>query len=144
MGAWGPALFSDDTATDGRDDYRDHVGDGLSGSAATDRLLSEWRSTLSDPDEGPVFWLALAATQWKCGRLEPRVLEKALEVISTGAVPVRPGAIATRSWVPWSRRRDHAEQSTTEATMTQRQTDPAFCNNEDGRAPRSSHGHAKP
>lgn len=85
MGAWGTALFSDNTATDVRDDYRDLVGDGLSGPAATDRLLSEWQSTLSDPDEGPVFWLALAATQWRCGRLEPRVLDKALEVIATGA-----------------------------------------------------------
>src|SRR4051812_35764379 len=85
MGAWGTAIFSDDTAVDVRDDYRDHVGDGLSGPAATDRLLDEWRTTLGDPDEGPVFWLSLAATQWKCGRLEPRVLEKALEVISSGA-----------------------------------------------------------
>jgi hypothetical protein len=85
MGAWGTALFSDDTASDVRDDYRDHVGDGLSGPAATDRLLNEWRQTLSDPDEGPVFWLALAATQWKCGRLETRVLEKALEVIAGGS-----------------------------------------------------------
>jgi len=85
MGAWGTALFSDDTASDVRDDYRDHVGDGLSGPSATDRLLEEWRATLGDPDEGPVFWLALAATQWKCGRLEPRVLEKALDAIAGGA-----------------------------------------------------------
>jgi hypothetical protein len=84
MGAWGTAIFSDDTACDVRDDYRDHVGDGLSGPEATDRLLKEWGDTLLDPDEGPVFWLALAATQWKCGRLEPRVNEKALEIIAGG------------------------------------------------------------
>lgn len=85
MGAWGTAIFSDDTACDVRDDYRDHVGDGLSGPEATNRLVDEWRATLRDPDEGPVFWLALAATQWKCGRLETRVRDKALEIIAGGS-----------------------------------------------------------
>jgi hypothetical protein len=85
MGAWGTALFSDDAASDVRDDYRDYVGDGLSGPEATDHLLEEWRDSLTDPDEGPVFWLALAVTQWKCGRLESRIKDKALEVIESGA-----------------------------------------------------------
>lgn len=76
MGAWGTALFSDDTACNVRDDYRDQIGEGLSGPEATDRLLNEWRETLRDPDDGPVFWLALAATQWRCGRLESRVKEE--------------------------------------------------------------------
>jgi hypothetical protein len=85
MGAWGTAIFSDDTAADVRGDFRDLVGDGLSGPEATDRLLNEWRETLNDPDDGPVFWLAIAETQWKCGRLEPRVQEKALGVITSGS-----------------------------------------------------------
>lgn len=33
----------------------------------------------------PVLWLALAATQWKCGRLEPHVLQQALEAIDSGS-----------------------------------------------------------
>src|SRR5947209_4537342 len=85
MGAWGPAIFSDDTASDLRADYRDLIGDGVPGSSATDRLLVEWRGSLEDPDEAPVFWLALAATQWACGRLEPRVQEEALRVIADGS-----------------------------------------------------------
>ena len=56
MGAWGTAVFSDDTACDVRNDYRTYVGDGLSGPDATDRVLTEWSDTLSDPDEGSVFW----------------------------------------------------------------------------------------
>ena len=63
MGAWGTALFSDDTACDVRDSYIDLVGDGLSGPEATKGLLREWSASLNDPDESPVFWLALAATQ---------------------------------------------------------------------------------
>jgi len=85
MGTWGTAIFSDDTACDVRNDFRELIGDGLSGSEATQRLLAEWSSTLNDPDEASVFWLALAATQWKCGRLEPLVRERALDVINHGS-----------------------------------------------------------
>lgn len=84
MGAWGPALFSDDTACDVREDYRECIGNGLSGPEATDRLCLEWQSSIDDPDDGSVFWLALAATQWNCGRLEDRVRVKALEIIAGG------------------------------------------------------------
>jgi translation initiation factor IF-1 len=83
MSAWGAGLFSSDWACDVRDKYRDLVADGLSGPEATDRLLELWGEAL-DEDEGPEFWCALAATQWKVGRLEPRVRDHALEVIRTG------------------------------------------------------------
>lgn len=84
MGAWGYAIFSDDEACDVRDEYRDHIGDGMSGPEATQAVLSEYAESLKDPDSGPVVWLALAATQWKCGRLEDEVRAKALEIIDTG------------------------------------------------------------
>lgn len=84
MGAWGPAVFSDDIACDVRDSYTDLVGDGLMGPDATKVLLSDWSASLHDPDVSPVFWLALAATQWKCGRLEPHVLRQALNIIDSG------------------------------------------------------------
>jgi hypothetical protein len=83
MGAWGPGLFSDDLACDIRDEYRELIGDGLPGPEATDRLLMTFADERLDRDSGPVFWLALAATQWKCGRLEERVKTKALEIIET-------------------------------------------------------------
>ena len=85
MGAWGTALFSDDTACDVRDSYVDLVGDGLTGPEATHALLREWSTTLNDSYESPVFWLALAATQRKCGRPEPRVLQQALNLIDSGS-----------------------------------------------------------
>jgi len=84
MGAFGVALFSDDTASDVRDDFKTLIGDGLDAKEATERLLREWQSTVDDADEGPVFWLALAATQWNLGRLLPQVLEHALRVIDSG------------------------------------------------------------
>jgi hypothetical protein len=89
MGVWGTGIFSDDTACDVRDRYRDLVGDGLAGQQATDLLLEEFREALDDPEAAPVIWLALAATQWRCGRLEPRVQERALEVIDGGSDMMR-------------------------------------------------------
>jgi hypothetical protein len=67
MGTWGTTLFSDDTARDVRDRYRELVGDGLSGFLATSSLLGEWRQSLEDADVAPVFWLSLAATAWFVG-----------------------------------------------------------------------------
>ena len=84
MGAWGPALFSDDTAADVRDGYRDLIGDGLSGPEATKTLVKQWGRALQDPDEASVFWLALAATQWQCGRLEASVKTTALSILEEG------------------------------------------------------------
>jgi hypothetical protein len=51
---------------------------------ATDILLKRWASE-TDSGEWCVFWLALAATQWRCGRLEGRVKDRALEIIDAGA-----------------------------------------------------------
>ncbi|MZP30343.1 hypothetical protein GTO91_11535 [Heliobacterium undosum] len=84
MGAWGTAIFSDDLACDVRDDYRELLGQGHEGPEATKLLLAEWQHALNDPDEAPSFWLALAATQWKYGRLENEVKSRALEIIDNG------------------------------------------------------------
>jgi hypothetical protein len=85
MGVSSTAIFGDDTACDVRDAYRDLLANGLSGPEATDRLLREWRETIDDQDDGPVFWLALASAQWTCGRLEKRVKTKTLEIIDNGS-----------------------------------------------------------
>ena len=85
MGTWGTAIFSDDTASDVRDEYRDLIGEGLSTEQATDKLLRHYAPSLDDPDDGPPFWLGLAVTQWKCGRLLEQVKEKALHIIDSGA-----------------------------------------------------------
>jgi hypothetical protein len=85
VGVWGPAIFSDDTACDVRDSYRDLVTEGVDGSEATRRVLADCASSLSDVDDAPVVWLALAATQAAVGRLEDEVRDQALAVINSGA-----------------------------------------------------------
>jgi hypothetical protein len=84
MGAWGTPIFSDDTAADTRDAFTDFIADGLTPAAATDRLIAESVDFLADEDDAGVFWLALAATQWKLGRLVDSVRDRAIEIIDSG------------------------------------------------------------
>src|SRR5579872_3425612 len=85
MGVSSTAIFGDDTACDVRDEYRELVANGSTGAAATKQLLREWKEIIEDEDDGPAFWLALAATQWACGRLEDRVKAKAVKIIEKGS-----------------------------------------------------------
>src|SRR5262249_7688689 len=39
---------------------------------------------LEDDDDAGVFWLSLAATQWKLGRLVDRARDRAIEIIESG------------------------------------------------------------
>lgn len=84
MGAWGTAIFSDDLTCDIRDTFRDHLVKGLSADAATGLIIKEYQSSIKDPEEGPTFWIGLAATQWKLGRLLPEIKGKALAVLEQG------------------------------------------------------------
>jgi len=84
MGTWGTALFSDDLADDLRGEFRDLIGEGFWTTAAINRLKTEYKSSLHDADEAPVFWLALAATGWQLGRLDEEVRDNALRVIESG------------------------------------------------------------
>ena len=46
--------------------------------------LHQNQSLISDPDDAPSFWFALADTQWDLGRLENCVKEQALYHIDAG------------------------------------------------------------
>lgn len=81
MGTWGTAIFSDDTAADTRDAFTDLIADGLTPEAATQRLAADSAEILDDEEEAIIFWLALAAIQWKLGRLIDSVRDRAIEII---------------------------------------------------------------
>lgn len=82
MGAWGPAVFSDDTACDIRTDYRELLEDGVDDAEATRRVIEECQHL--GEDEVHVLWLALAAAQASLGRLDDSVKSEALRVIDEG------------------------------------------------------------
>ncbi len=81
MGAWGPALFSDDLACDVRDLYRELIEDEVADDEAIRQVIVRFAEITDDPDEGPVFWLALAHTSSKVGRLTPELLDRAVAII---------------------------------------------------------------
>jgi hypothetical protein len=85
VGAWGPGLFSDDVACDVRDQYRELIEDQVADDDAEQQVLDSWSTALDDDDDGPVVWLALAATQSKLGRLSERVKGEALRVMDDGS-----------------------------------------------------------
>ena len=76
MGAWGTAIFSNDTSSDVREEFVDLIGDGLDAEEATRQMVSSHgveRPPLGDPDEAVDFWLGLALTQHRLGRLLPDI-----------------------------------------------------------------------
>jgi hypothetical protein len=85
MGAWGTAIFSDDTAQDVRDEWRDAILDRLSAEEATTRLVKSFDDYLGDDEDAEkLFWMALAAAQYETGRLLPEVRNRALAIIDAG------------------------------------------------------------
>jgi len=84
MGAWGSSLYANDTTSDVRDTYMEFLKDQMSNHEAYSKTLKLFRDYVNDPDEAPLFWYALADTQWQVGRLTPEVKENALEWIKKG------------------------------------------------------------
>lgn len=84
MGTWGPKLYQDDLAEDIRDYYKDQLHRGKTGKEITQELIVQNEDAISDPDDAPIFWFALADTQWNLGRLEGFVREQALHHIPDG------------------------------------------------------------
>jgi hypothetical protein len=58
--------------------------EGKSVAAIRSELKDEYAEYLEDEDDGPIFWLALSQAQWECGQLQPDVLARALNIITTG------------------------------------------------------------
>ena len=84
MGAWGSSLYANDTTCDIRDAYMKLLQEQISNDEAYKKIRSQFGEYLDDPDEAPLFWFALADTQWKVGRLRPEVKSNALEWIKKG------------------------------------------------------------
>jgi hypothetical protein len=84
MGTSGTGVFSDDVACDVRDQFVALLADGASGAEATESLTRSFGAAIEDCEDGPVFWLALAATAWKYGCMTDQVQQKAIAAIDQG------------------------------------------------------------
>lgn len=85
MGAWGPAIFSDDLAQDIRGEYNTLLSVGKSNAEAEQLLMSYYSVILNcDDEEEDVFWFALALAEWNKGRLSELAKENALNALKRG------------------------------------------------------------
>src|SRR5262245_65998029 len=99
MGASGTGIFCDDVACDVRAQFRGSLADDKTAAEARRSVLRDWRPALEDEDDGPVIWLALAATQCRYGCLEKQVRAKALAIIDSGKDLERWRATADQKWI---------------------------------------------
>jgi hypothetical protein len=76
MATWGYELEQDDFVCDVMTEFEEHLKQNQDLRQTTDLLINNYQSTLDDPDEGPLFWLALASMQWKFGKVDDKVLEQ--------------------------------------------------------------------
>ena len=80
MGIWGSGLYSNDIALDVRDTYKGLLSDQMSNEDAYKETIKQCREII-ETEEAPLFWFALAETQWRVGRLCPDAKENALKWI---------------------------------------------------------------
>ena len=78
MGMWGVKLYQNDMAADIRDEFEESFRNGKTCQKISDELIECYSGVIGNIEEEPVFWFALADTQWNYGVLLPFVKEKAL------------------------------------------------------------------
>lgn len=84
-GHLGNRSFSDDTACDIRDEYRQQIEDGIDDAEALQATLTKFHGSFEDTERGGICMLALAVTQSKIGRLDPGIRRRAVAAIDSGA-----------------------------------------------------------
>ena len=82
MGTWGTGLYANDTTCDVRDTYIKYLQNQLDDQSAYEKITQTFSGCVNSEDEAPLFWYALAETQWKTGRLTPEVRDMALDWIA--------------------------------------------------------------
>lgn len=84
MGTWGTGLYSDDTACEIRDEFKAHLENGLSHSAAENAILGRFADVVSNHQIACLLYFALADTEWKFGCLSDHVRLKTLALLEDG------------------------------------------------------------
>ena len=80
MGAWGAGLFENDQSMDVRGIATELMSLGVPADRVTAALVEDF----AEPGDNPDFWLGLAMTQHKAGRVDEPTKLKAIALIDTG------------------------------------------------------------
>lgn len=84
MGAWGPGIFSSDTALDVRETYVERLKMGATDEEAYLYVLSELSDFIKDKEDSIDFWLCLASVLSDYGRLTEDIKRRAINIIDEG------------------------------------------------------------
>lgn len=84
MGAWGPAISSNDTYADIYSEFFNLYNDGLEVTDISKKLIDENQEAINDTDDCNNFWFALAKAQWECKQLDETLFNRVKEIIETG------------------------------------------------------------
>jgi hypothetical protein len=85
MGAWGTGIKDNDTSSDIYADFFDLYNEGQKPSDITDKLISDNKELIHNPDDCNNFWFALALAQWETKSLDSFIFEKVKTIIETGS-----------------------------------------------------------
>lgn len=78
MGIWGFELYENDISLDVKEEFEELFNAGKPVQDITEKLIEDYKNIMGNIDEEPLFWFALADTQWNLGVILPFVQEKAL------------------------------------------------------------------
>lgn len=78
MGTWGTKLYQNDLALDIKKSYIEKLKEGLLDEEALQQIKEKNEAELLDEDERSIFWIVLADTMWKVGRLTEEIKENAI------------------------------------------------------------------
>ena len=84
MGAWGFGIRDDDFVCDVIGEFEDLLKAGKSVREATEDVRSKFAAAMQDPDDSPLFCIALAEMQWTYGDLEPQIFNRVKEDLDSG------------------------------------------------------------
>ena len=78
MKNWLEELYQDDIAEDIKRNYLELLRSGKTNDEAIEVLLRWYHEFIIYDEDGELFWYVLADTQWRYGRLDLKIKEKAL------------------------------------------------------------------
>lgn len=78
IGTWGVELYQNDISLDVKNEFEELYNAGKRSQEITNKLIEDYKNIMGDINEEPLFWFALADTQWDFGVLQPFVKKNAL------------------------------------------------------------------
>lgn len=86
MKNWLEELYQDDIAEDIKRNYLELLRSGKTNDEAIEVLLRWYHEFIIYDEDGELFWYVLADTQWRYGRLDLKIKEKALKYIESNTI----------------------------------------------------------